>query len=262
MKDLAQQCVVLTGAAGRIGSVLRRALAPLVAELRLSDVASIGELAAGETFIAADLQDAAAIERLSAGADAVIHLGGVPGEVPFEELVGPNLRGAFAVYEAARRQGVGRVVFASSNHVTGFYDAGTPLTGAEPPRPDSLYGSTKAFGEALGRLYVDKFGLDVIAVRIGAFESRPSEPRHRAVWLSHDDAARLFTACLTVPPGLGFHIVYGVSANTGAWWPSAQGDAVLGYHPADDAADHPIPDGPGPSYQGGRFTDPSHGDWA
>src|SRR5262245_40008658 len=204
--------VLLTGAAGRIGGCLREGLRGEALELRLTDNRSIDDLADGESFVHADLEDAEAIARAVAGTQAVIHLGGVPDEAGFGVLTGPNLRGAFNVFEAARRAGVRRVVYASSNRITGFYPVDRRLDGSEPVRPDGLYGATKAFGEALGRLYADKFGLEVICVRIGSFEERPSESRHLTTWLSPGDAVRLFTACLDAPD-VGYEVIYGVSAN-------------------------------------------------
>jgi uronate dehydrogenase len=262
VKPLAEQRVVMTGAAGRIGRVLRGGLAPQVGELVVSDRVTIDDLAPNERYTHAQLEDGEAIERLLTGADAVIHLGGVSDEASFDELEGPNLRGVFTVFEGARREGVQRVVYASSNHATGFYPTTAPLDGSEPLRPDGLYGATKAFAEGLGRMYVDRFGLECVAVRIGSFEERPSEPRHLYTWLSHGDALRLFTACLAAPAGLGFHVVYGVSANTQSWWPSARGDAHLGYAPRDDAEGLVEPATTPDRWQGGYATDPDHGGWA
>ena len=128
-----------------------------------------------------------------------MHLGAVPDEAAFDVLAGPNLHGAFHVYEAARRAGVRRVVAASSGRATGFYRVGERLDGDATPRPDGLYAATKAFSEALGRMYADKFGLEVVALRIGTFEERPRTERDLSTWLSHDDARRLVRAALTGP---------------------------------------------------------------
>jgi uronate dehydrogenase len=255
--------VLLTGAAGRIGSCLREGLRGAALELRLTDVRTIDDLSAGETFAPAALEDADAVARAVAGTQAVIHLGGVPDEAAFDVLEGPNLRGAFNVFEAARRAGVRRVVYASSNRITGFYPASRHLGGTEPVRPDGLYGVTKAFGEALGRLYADKFGLEVICVRIGSFEDRPWESRHLTTWLSPADAVRLFSACLDAPD-VGFEVIYGVSANARRWWDLGPA-ARLGYQPEDDAERYAedLPDhDEGSEVQGGRFAWPDYGDWA
>jgi uronate dehydrogenase len=254
--------VLLTGAAGHIGGCLRAGLRDATRELRLTDMRPIDDLAGGETFVRADLEDAEAIARAVSGMQAVVHLGGVPDEAAFGELTGPNLRGAFNVFEACRRAGVRRVVYASSNRITGFYPMDRHLDGSEPVRPDGLYGATKAFGEALGRLYADKFGLEVICVRIGSFEERPTETRHLTTWLSPADAVRLFTACLDAPD-VGFEVIYGVSANARMWW-DLSAARRLGYEPEDDAERYAdgLPDhDEGSDVQGGRFALPNFGDW-
>jgi uronate dehydrogenase len=254
--------VLLTGAAGNVGSCLRAGLRDGLTELRLSDLSPVEPLVAGETSAPADLRDFGAVARAVDGVDAVVHLGAVPDEAPFDELAGPNLHGVFHVFEAARRAGVRRVVFASSNHATGFYPTAQRLTGAEPVRPDGLYGASKAYGEALGHMYADRFGLSVISVRIGSFTERPREPRHLSTWLSPGDAVRLFTACLTAP-SVGYAVVYGASANTRCWWDLGPARA-LGYEPADNAEDFvaEVGDGPPAEPQGGRNAEFGHGGWA
>ncbi|MEA2505833.1 MAG: uronate dehydrogenase [Actinomycetota bacterium] len=254
--------VLLTGAAGRIGSVLREGIRGELEELRLSDRELVEPVhGTSETFAGADLLDPAEVARIVQGVDVIVHLGGHPDEAGFAELVGPNVHGTFNIFESARRAGVTRIVYASSNHVTGFYTPGERLMGEEPARPDSLYGVTKVFGEALGHLYADKFGLQVIAVRIGSFEDRPREHRHLSTWLSHGDAVRLFRACLA-PQELSFLTIYGVSANTRSWWPRAEAAKLIGYEPKDDAEDY-AGDLPGSSevWQGGRFALPDYGGW-
>lgn len=256
--------VLITGAAGQIGSSIRDALRPHLLELRLSDLEEVDSLTSPETSIAADLRDAGAVERAVDGVDAIIHLGAISGERPFDELDAPNLRGVFNLYEAARRANVRRVIFASSHHVTGLYPGTCRLSGDEPIRPDSLYASTKAFGEAIGRMYVAKFGLEVICVRIGSFRQRPTQARHLHSWLSPADADRLFLACLSAER-VGFELFYGVSRNTRGWWDLAPGRR-LGFHPVDDAeayiADLPDVDDDPNELQGGPFADPAAGGWA
>jgi uronate dehydrogenase len=225
--------VLLTGAAGAIGSRLRAPLREAASELRLTDVAPLQAEAPNESVHPADLTDFDALCAAADGVEAVVHLGGVPDEAPFEELAPANLVGCYHAYEAARLGGAQRFVFASSNHATGFYPADHRLVGNEPPRPDSLYGVSKVYGEALGRLYHDKFGLRVACLRIGSFQERPLEPRMLATWLSVPDAARLVLACLTSPE-LQFSVIYGVSANQRSWWAAAPGRR-LGYEPQDDA---------------------------
>jgi uronate dehydrogenase len=257
--------VLLTGASGRIGGCLRAGLRDDLEELRLTDVqAPEPPPVPPETFVGADLSDAEAVARAVEGVEAVIHLGAVPSETAFDQLLGPNLVGAFNVFDAARRAGVRRVVYASSNHVTGFYPVDERLSGAEPPRPDGLYGATKAFGEALARMYSDRFGLEVICVRIGSFDERPTEPHELHMWLSPGDAGRLFRACLSAPD-IRFLTVYGASANSQSWWDLGEAARRLGYEPQDDAerfaaeievAGRPL------RYQGDPFTAPEYGGWA
>jgi uronate dehydrogenase len=254
--------VLLTGAAGNIGSCLRAGLRDGLRELRLSDVVPLSAAAPSETVALADLGDFSAVERAVSGVEAIVHLGAVPDEAPFSELAGPNLHGVYHVFEAARRCGVRRVVFASSNHATGFYPTSQRLSGVEPVRPDGLYGASKAYGEALGRMYADRFGLSVISVRIGSFVERPREPRHLSTWLSFGDAVRLFSACLTAP-SVSYAVVYGASANTRCWW-DLESARALGYEPVDNAEDFAssVGDGPVPEPQGGRNAEPGHGGWA
>jgi uronate dehydrogenase len=245
--------VLLTGAAGGIGSRLRAPLREAVSELRISDIAPLEAQAGNETVWPADLTDLDALRAAADGVEAVVHLGGVPTEAPFAEIAAANLTGCFNAYEAARLGGASRFVFASSNHATGFYDADHRLVGTEPVRPDSLYGVSKVYGEALGRLYHDKFGMKVACLRIGSFQERPRDPRMLATWLSVADAARLVLACLT-SERLEFEVVYGVSANKRSWWAAAPGRR-LGYEPQDDAeafADE-LP-GPASGPQGGEFA--------
>ncbi len=255
--------MLLTGAAGSIATAVRPGLRVGLDELRLSDARPVEGLLAPETDAPADLADAAAVARAVQGVDAVVHLGAVADEAAFDVLAGPNLHGTFHVFEAARRAGVRRVVFASSHRACGFEPTTRRLAGGEPPRPDGLYGTTKVFGEALGRMYADKFGLEVVAVRIGVFAQRPSTARHRHAWLSPGDATRLLRACLTAP-GVTYACVYGASANTRGWWDLGPARA-LGYDPQDDAEDHPEArdaQDEGPPLQGGAATLRSSGGWA
>ena len=257
--------VLLTGASGRIGVCVRAGLRDDLEELRLTDVrAPEPSPASPETFVAADLTDREAVARAVEGVEAVVHLGAVPSEASFDQLVGPNVVGAFNVFDAARRAGVRRVVYASSNHVTGFYPVEDRLGGAEPPRPDGLYGATKAFGEALARMYSDRFGLEVICVRIGSFDERPTEPHELHMWLSPGDAVRLFRACLSAPD-VDFLTVYGASANSRSWWDLGEAARQLGYVPQDDAERFAaeIEDAGRPAkYQGDPFTAPEYGGWS
>jgi uronate dehydrogenase len=226
---LENQTWVVTGAAGRIGSLLTRDLAPLVGRLILTDRRPIDST----SCTVADLTDLDAIRTIVAGADGVIHLGGIADEADFHDLAEANIVGTFHVLEAARLGGVSRVVYASSNRASGMYPAGTPISPTDEPRPDGLYGVSKVAGEALCRLYAEKFGLTTVALRIGSFEKRPAGLRHLSTWLSPADATRAFLAAMTAPVH-GYECFYAVSANTRRWWDLSAGEA-LGYHPRDDA---------------------------
>ncbi|GAA2391843.1 NAD(P)-dependent oxidoreductase [Streptomyces glaucosporus] len=229
--------VAATGAAGNIGSVVREALQREAGRLIPLDRVPLRPKAENEDVRTVGLRDAAAVEAALAGADRVLHLGGVPDEAPLPDLLEANVLGTHHVLEAARRTGIERVVPASSNRVTGFYPAGHLTGPQEPVRPDGLYGVSKAAVEALGRLYADKFGLSVICLRIGGSEQAPTEPRHLATWLSPRDAVGYIRAALTAPPSTRFATVYAVSANTRRFW-ELPDPAVLAYVPVDDAQLH------------------------
>ncbi len=224
--------VLITGAAGTIGRALRAGLRGDY-RLRLLDVGPQEDAAAGEDVVTVDLNDRRGTEAVLEGVDAVVHLAAIPTEAPFDDILGANFATTYSVYEGARRAGVGRVVFASSNHVTGFYPRGQTVRPEDPVRPDGFYGVSKAFGEALGRLYVDKYGLEVVCLRIGTFAERPTRPRHLSTWLSPRDCVRL-VRCSLEAPDVGFTVVYGVSANTRRWWTDDAAER-LGYRPEDDA---------------------------
>jgi uronate dehydrogenase len=251
--------VLITGACGTIGTVLRPALREGVEELRLSDLYEPQALVAPETYAHADLTDFEAVQRAVDGVDAVVHLGAVPNEAAFDVIAGPNLHGVFHVFEACRRANVKRIVYASSNHASGMNPVGVPLDGSERARPDGLYGASKAYGEALGSMFVDRFGLSIVCLRIGSFRPEPGEKRELSTWLSHADGIRLVQAALTADD-VGFAIVYGASNNTRRWWPP---DEAVGFAPQDDAevfADRL--DGPDYPYQGGPNAAFDHGGWA
>ncbi|MCY7304738.1 MAG: NAD(P)-dependent oxidoreductase [Rhodoferax sp.] len=254
--------LLLTGAAGGLGRVLRARLQANCTVLRLSDCESLGETGANEEIVLADLADAAAVHAAMAGVDAVVHLGGVSVEGPFGPILQANIVGMVNLYEAARKQGARRLVFASSNHVTGFYKQSQTITADDPPRPDGLYGLSKAFGENLSRLYFDRYGIETACVRIGSSFTEPKDRRMLATWLSFDDLHRLITACLTTPV-LGHTIIFGMSNNAVTWWDNARARHV-GYQPQDSSdpfreavfARSSTPDlnDPAALFQGGAFV--------
>jgi uronate dehydrogenase len=209
--------VLITGSAGLVGRTLRDGLRGRYPRLRLLDTAEQAAAGAGEEVVRADVADQDAMDAAMAGMNAVVHLAAVPTDRPYDELAAPNLTGAQRVFEAARRAGTRRVVFASSHHAAGFYPrAEGPLRVGDPPRPDSFYGASKVFGEALGRLYHDKHGLEVACLRIQSWAERPTERRHLGSWLSFRDGTELVRCCLEAPD-LGFAVIWGVSANRRAW---------------------------------------------
>ena len=254
--------LLLTGAAGALGRELRPRLKPHCETLRCSDIADLGNAAPGEEVAPARLEDAAAVLALCEGVDAVVHLGGVSTEQPWAPILQANIVGVYHLYEAARRQGVKRIVFASSNHVTGFYRQDETIDTLAPPRPDGLYGVSKAFGENLSRLYFDRFGLETVCLRIGSSFPEPKDRRMLATWLSSDDLERLVVACLTTPVA-GHTVIYGLSDNSHRWWDNRHA-AHIGFRPQDSSepfraavqARQPVidPQDPVAKYQGGAFV--------
>lgn len=230
----APRTVLLTGAAGGLGTLMRGLLPAYGYDLRLLDVRPIeGEPDA----ITADLGDKKALREAVRGVDAVIHLAGISLESSFDEILRANIEGTYNLYEAAREEGVGRVVFASSNHAVGFTPrpvGDDPLIAVDAPRrPDTFYGLSKSFGEDLAQFYWDKHGMETVSVRIGSCFIEPSSVRMLSVWMSPGDGARLFHAALTAP-AVGHTVVYGSSANTRLWWDLSSARA-LGYEPQDDS---------------------------
>ena len=254
--------LLLTGAAGGLGKALRDRLKANCSVLRLSDVQPFGEAALNEEILLADLADAAAVDAMVKGVDAIIHLGGMSVEGPFGPILQANILGAYNLYEAARKYGVKRVVFASSNHVTGFYRQDQTLTADHPARPDGLYGLSKAFGEDLSRFYFDRYGIETACVRIGSSFAEPKDRRMLATWLSFDDLHRLITACLSTP-ALGHSIIFGMSDNAVTWWDNSRARHI-GYVPQDSSdvfrdavyarTTNPDLNDPVAIYQGGGFV--------
>jgi uronate dehydrogenase len=226
--------VLLTGASGHIGRWLRPALREQY-RLVLFSRSALSDLGPNETLIRGDLADSAAVERAARGVNAIVDMAAVTAVLSFRDRLLPtNVLGTYNLFEAARITGVRRVVYASSHHVVGYYRAGEQIDETVPVRPDSMYGVTKCFGEAVGRLYAEKAGLQVVCLRIGSFRERPLEERHLAVWLSPGDMVRL-VRCALEAPAVCFEVVYGVSRNTRRWWDLRRGEEALGYVPEDDA---------------------------
>ncbi|GAA1368759.1 NAD-dependent epimerase/dehydratase family protein [Streptomyces beijiangensis] len=230
----APRTILLTGAAGGLGTLMRGLLPAYGYELRLFDVTPIeGE----PTAICADLADKDALREAVRGVDAVIHLAGISLESTFDKILAANIEGTYNLYEAARAEGSVRIINASSNHAVGYTPApldGGPLIPIDTPRrPDTFYGLSKCFGEDLAQLYWDKFGQETVSVRIGSCFMEPSSVRMLSVWMSPGDGARLFHAALTAED-VQHSVVYGSSANTRLWWDLTSAKA-LGYEPRDDS---------------------------
>jgi uronate dehydrogenase len=228
--------ILITGAAGKIGSTLREGLRERYAVLRLSDIAPLHPARAGEEIVRADLSDLAEVETAMRGVDCVVHLGAIAGEDTWDKILPNNVVGTWNVFEAARRQGVRRVIYASSHHAVGFYRRTRFIDQMVVPRPDGVYGVSKVFGEAVGRLFADKHGLSVACLRIGAFRDKPADQRQLHVWLSPRDAVQLVGCCIDAPD-YHFIVVYGVSNNTRNRYRNADIE-FLGYRPEDKSEDY------------------------
>lgn len=254
--------LLLTGAAGNLGRQLRAALGDWADIVRVTDIAPLGETAAHEEAVVADLADRTAVNALVDGVDAIVHLGGISVDAPFDALIEANIRGVYNLYAAAHQFGVQRIVYASSNHVVGFHEVTDVIDTDAPMRPDSLYGVTKCFGESLSRYYFDRFGLETVCLRIGSSFEAPKNPRMLVTFLSFRDFIEL-VRCSLMTNRVGHAIVYGVSDNRTKWIDNAKA-AFLGYRPQDSSApfEHLFPasspdsklDDPAQRYQGGGFV--------
>ena len=254
--------LLLTGAAGNLGRELRPRLKRYCATLRLSHRSGMGTAGDGEEIMLADLADTAAVEAMVTGVDVIVHLGGVSTEQPWDPILAGNIVGMVNLYEAARRQGVKRIVFASSNHVTGFYRQDEVIDSRDPVKPDGFYGLSKAFGENLAQLYWDRYGLETVSLRIGSSFVEPRDRRMLATWMSYDDLERLVIAALSAPV-VGHSIIYGMSDNATTWWDNRHARHI-GYRPQDSSerfraaveVRHPQLDHSNPAviFQGGAFV--------
>lgn len=258
--------ILITGAAGRLGTELRRGLAPLARKLRLAARSPITNLAPNEELVVFDLADEAAVMTACQGVDAIVHFGGAPEERPWEEILNSNIRGSYHIYEAARKHGVRRVVYASSVHAIGYHRLEDHIDTNAPHRPDGLYGLSKCFVEDLGRLYWDKFGIESVALRIFSSFPEPADRRHLWSWLSFEDCNRLTAAALTAPR-VGFTVSFGISDNKEKPVDNRLA-GHLGYNPQDNTerfraameARTPVPDPKAPAVQhlGGFFVELGH----
>jgi nucleoside-diphosphate-sugar epimerase len=231
--------LLITGAAGNMGRLLRPLLRREGRVLRLADLAELTDLQPGEETVTADVTDPDAIAKACQGMDAVLHLGGISVEAAFEDVLAINVAGTQNLLRAAVDAGVSKVLLASSNHAVGFYRRGDVPPGSDglpddlPPRPDTFYGWSKAAIEALGSLYHNRYGIDVTVLRIGTCFVEPPDARALSTWLAPADAARLVEACLEYDKP-GYRVIFAISDNTRRWW-SLSGAQALGYKSADDA---------------------------
>lgn len=250
--------LLITGAAGGLGTVLRKTLAGDFPIIRLSDQLELDAAAPHEETMQCDLADAEAVHRLLVGVDAVVHLGGKSAEGEWETVVRSNIEGAYNLWEAACDAGTQRIIFASSNHAIGFHRCTRRLDESSPVRPDTRYGLSKAFGEDLARYFADKYSLSALCIRIGSCFPEPSNQRMLSTWLSYRDLTQLVRVGLRAK--FHFEIVYGVSNNTRIWWDNSNAYR-LGYRPQDNAegwaaelegkgSEDPI----GELFQGGTFA--------
>lgn len=234
LSDIPLKPVLLTGASGALGTVLAQALSAKGWQLRLTDrVSPLDAVPDGAEFTLADLEDEAAIHHLAEGCGAILHFGGVSMEEPFETVIGPNIRGVYHIYEAARQVGA-RVIFASSHHVAGFYERGVTVTADSPMRPDGYYALSKTYGELMARMYWDKHAVESVLVRIGVSRPQPSEDRMLTTWLSHPDLVRLVERSV-LTEAVGCIPIWGVSNNRRMTWWQADSREVLGWQPQDSA---------------------------
>ena len=229
--------VLLTGASGALGRMLANQLAAQGWTLRLTDRAPFpGTVPEGARFTPADLSDGPAILRLAEGCGTILHFGGISVEQPFETVLGPNIRGLYHAYEAARREGA-RMVFASSNHVVGFHERSEVLDDDCSMRPDGYYGLAKAYGELMGRLYWDKHGVESVFLRIGSCTPEPVDDRMLSTWFSYGDLTRLVersTLAESTGP-TGCLVIWGVSNNARMTWWRKDGREIIGWAPRDSA---------------------------
>ncbi|MGZ8210969.1 MAG: NAD-dependent epimerase/dehydratase family protein [Burkholderiales bacterium] len=222
--------ILMTGAAGRIGTFLRPELAGKY-QLRLSDLTPIRKLNPGETFVRADLSKLSDMLRVTKGVDAVVHFGGQSGEHDWDHILSANIIGFYNTLEAARRNGVKRFLVATSNHAVGFYRCDRTIDHRIYPKPDSRYGVSKVFNEALASLYADRYGMEVFCMRIGNVNHAPIDRRRLAIWISGRDMAQLVTIGIEHPK-LHFEVVYGISDNARTWFDNSNARR-LGYRPQD-----------------------------
>jgi len=260
--------ILLTGAAGRLGRQLRTGLKDTANVIRVADREPLGPIARNEEVAIFDLSDMQATIAATENCDAIVHFGGAPVERPWQEILDSSIRGSYHIFEGARKNGVKRVIYASSVHAIGYHNLESQITTDAPVRPDTLYGVSKTFVENLSRLYWDKFGIEAVCIRIFSSFDKPTDRRHLWSYLSFGDCVRLVQAAL-LAPRVAHTITFGISDNkvkpvdnTGA--------NHLGFQPRDssepfrteieNATDVPDPKADWVRFLGGTFCEMGHPD--
>jgi uronate dehydrogenase len=254
--------LLLTGAGGGLGKVLRERIKPWADVVRLNDIADLGPAGEGEEIVQCNLADRDAVLAMVRDVDAVLHFGGISVEDKFEPIMQANILGLHYLYEAVHKAGVKRVVYASSSHTVGFYPTTQMVDADMPLRPDGFYGVSKCFGEALSRYYYDRFGIETVCLRIGSSFPEPRNQRMMTTYLAYDDLLELIR-CSLFTPRVGHTITFGTSDNATRWWDNRKA-SHLGYQPSrssgefaerfPDSAVRPAPDDQTSIYQGGPFV--------
>jgi uronate dehydrogenase len=253
--------LLLTGAAGGLGKVLRDRIKPWADVVRLSDLADLGPAREGEEIVQCDLADRAGVIALMEGVDAVLHFGGISVEASFDAILQANIAGTANLYEAVHKAGVRRVVFASSNHAIGYYKTTELIDADDPVRPDTMYGVSKCFGESLSRYYYDRFGIETVCIRIGSAFPEPATARMLVTYFSYDDLVDSLR-CSLLTARVGHTILFGVSDNPGKWWDNRKA-GHLGFVAKDSSREFahkfppdgrfPVPEDDAATFQGGPF---------
>jgi uronate dehydrogenase len=254
--------LLLTGAGGGLGTMLRERIKPWADVVRVSDVREIPPAGPGEEVVRCDLADREAVLSLLDGVDAVLHFGGVSVEQEVDEIVQANIIGLHHLYEAVHKKGIKRVIYASSSHVVGYYPTTQVVDASAPLRPDCIYGVSKCFGEALSRYYYDRFGIETVCLRIGSSFEEPRNARMMVTFLAHDDLVEL-VSCALFTPRVGHTITFGVSDNKVKWWDNRLA-THLGFEPQRSSSEfaerfpqggaRPPADDVTATYQGGPFV--------
>lgn len=254
--------VLITGAAGSLGTELRKSGPAMARTVRLSDRLACANLDAHEEDRPCELADFDAVAKAVAGCDAIVHLGGQSRDGAWEDVLPSSIVGSYNVYEAARRAGVKRIVYASSIHAVGFHERTQTIDASAPTRPDTLYGVSKTFGENLASYHWSKFGIESVCLRIGSCFAEPTDRRHLVTWLSFRDFRQLVERCLSAER-VGHMIAFATSANSQRFWDNGAA-AVLGYRPEDNAdafrdkifatTEKGDPNDPAVRFQGGAYT--------